>query len=59
MNGSRKDYKLVIIGASHVGKTTLLKKFIGKPELGREVYVRKSMERQGQQVDLKIHDTMG
>ncbi|KAL4231378.1 Calcium release activated channel regulator [Mactra antiquata] len=59
MNGPKTDYKVVIIGNSHVGKTTLLKKFIGKMDLGRESYVQKTVESHGRHINLQIHDTMG
>lgn len=74
MNAKDADFvfKVVIIGDSNVGKTTLLKKYIGEQRLGedfgksvinnhtlRQPIVKKKVERNSVKVSLEIHDTMG
>lgn len=53
------DIKLVVIGDSFIGKTTMLKKYIGKFDIGRQPFVTKEIERGGEKILLQIHDTMG
>lgn len=54
-----RDFKLVVIGDSFIGKTTMLKKYIGKFDIGRQPFVTKETERNGEKILLQIHDTMG
>lgn len=59
MNGIRSyDFKVVIVGDSFVGKTTLLKKYIGVSDL-RTDCVRHTVHKDGGNVVLQIYDTMG
>lgn len=57
MNGTY-HYKLVIIGDGHIGKTTMLSKFIQKG-VGNGDFVQHTMKRDCDELKLQIHDTMG
>lgn len=59
MNSRSPEFKLVVIGDSFIGKTTLLRKYVGKGDLGRRPFVTKQIERDGENITLHIHDTMG
>lgn len=60
MNGARLfDFKVVITGDSFVGKTTMLKKYLGVSDLDKKDYVRHTVKKDGEDVVLQIYDTMG
>ena len=69
MNIKDFDYvfKVVIIGENRVGKTTLLKKYIGDISLDfgvstghlRQPYIQKAVKKSSARVCLELHDTMG
>lgn len=60
MNGPRSfDFKLIIVGESHVGKTTMLNKYVGGTGIENNDFVRHTMKRDGRGIILQIHDTKG
>ncbi|XP_045189745.2 uncharacterized protein LOC123547052 [Mercenaria mercenaria] len=59
MNRRKIDFKVVIIGDSFIGKSTLLKKFVGKADLGRSPFESYEVQRDGEKIMLQIHDTKG
>ncbi|XP_045189743.1 ras-related protein Rab-11A-like [Mercenaria mercenaria] len=59
MYARKTDFKIVIIGDSFIGKTALLKKFIGKIDIGRSIFESHEVEKDGEKILLEIHDTKG
>ena len=62
MNTRQFDFvfKVVIIGDSFVGKTTMLQNYIGNKEVGVQRHLaEKNFYRNGHRVKLQIFDTMG
>ncbi|XP_052772843.1 uncharacterized protein LOC128211809 [Mya arenaria] len=68
-SGVNYVFKCVIVGDSHVGKTTLLGRYMGEPStsgrvspasVSRQPFVQKLVHtRGGKTVELKIYDTLG
>jgi GTPase SAR1 family protein len=59
INTRKSDFKLVIIGDCYIGKTTLLRKYIGKMDLGKSPFEIHEIDRHGEKIFLEIHDTNG